>query len=116
MKRLLNAYALHRDMAILSGLDVLGNIDRRRQLVLWTIVCLRWPLLEQLLMENLDYVDAILDPVAPVKVPEAMRPLLERKSIRRIFQGDGIGIGLTKKTIQDFAELRASNSSAAAVG
>lgn len=116
MKRLLNAYALHRDMAILSGLDVLGNIDRRKQLVLWTIVCLRWPLLEQLLMENMDYVEPIVNPESDVVVPEAMQPLLGRPSVRRTFQGDGIGIGLDKKTIQDFAELRASNSSSAVVG
>ena len=116
MKRLLNAYALHRDMAILSGLDVLGNLEKRKQLVLWTIVCLRWPLLEQLLMENIDYVDPILDSQSKMVVPEAARVLIGRTSIQRIFRGDGIGVSLNKQVIQDFAELRASNSSSAAVG
>jgi len=116
MKRLLNAYALHRDMAILSGLDVLTDLVKRKQLVLWTIVCLRWPLLEQMLMENVEYVDLILGTNPTLDVPDATRSLLSRKSIQRVFGGDGIGVSLNKQVIQDFAELRASNSSSAAVG
>jgi len=116
MKRLLNAYALHRDMAILSGLDVLTDLDKRKQLVLWTIVCLRWPLLEQMLMDNIEYVDLILGTNPTMDVPDAARSLLVRKSIERVVRGDGIGVSLNKQVIQDFAELRASNSSSAAVG
>lgn len=116
MKRLLNAYALHRDMAILSGLDVLGKIEKRKQLVLWTIVCLRWPILEQLLMENIDYIDPMFDSRSEIVVPEAVRVLLARKSIQRVFHGDGVHVSLDKAAIEEFAELRASNSSSAAVG
>ncbi len=46
MKRLLNAYAIRRDLAILSGLDVLAHEGRRKKLALWTILALRWPVLE----------------------------------------------------------------------
>lgn len=116
MKRLLNAYALHRDMAILSGLDVLGNLKMRKQLVLWTIVCLRWPLLEQILIDNIDYVNAIHGRKTVAGIPEELRPLLKRESIQRVFQGEGVGVTLDKQIIQDFAELRTSNSSSAAVG
>ena len=45
MKRILNAYAVHRDLAILGGLDVLGDPALRGQLALWTILSMRWPLL-----------------------------------------------------------------------
>jgi hypothetical protein len=116
MKRLLNAYALHRDMAILSGLDVLGDLERRKQLVLWTIVCLRWPLLEQILMEKIEYVDVIRGKVTDIIIPKTLRPLLTRESVKDVFCGKGVDVRLGKKAIQKLAELRASNSSSAAVG
>jgi hypothetical protein len=52
MKRLLNAYAIRRDLAILSGLDVLAHEGRRKKLALWTILALRWPALEDFLREK----------------------------------------------------------------
>jgi KAP family P-loop domain len=116
MKRLLNAYALHRDMAILSGLNVLGDMKMRKQLVLWTIVCLRWPLLEQLLIDNLEYVDVINQSASTNAVPDQVRPLLKRESVKNVINGKGVGVKLDRKIIQDFAELRTSNSSSAAVG
>ena len=116
MKRLLNAYALHRDMAILGGIDVLENLYKRKQLVLWTIVCLRWPLLEEIVIENMDYVDVIHDLKPLETIPKMMQPLLGRDSIKRVFKGEGLGVVLDKGAIQEFAGLRTSNSSSAAVG
>ena len=51
---------------MLAGSDALQNLQKRKQLVLCTIVCLRWPMVEEALMENLEYVDAI-QLKAPVK-------------------------------------------------
>jgi hypothetical protein len=118
MKRLLNAYALHRDMAILSGVDVLGDLAKRKQLVLWTIVCLRWPLLEQVLIDNRDYVDLILRPeiVSDLRISPEIRSLFESESVKRVFRGEGVGEKLDKEIIDVFANLRTSNSSSSAVG
>jgi len=50
MKRFVNAYALQRDLALLGGLDIMETV-KRKQLALWTIVSLRWPLVEEYLIE-----------------------------------------------------------------
>ena len=47
MKRLVNAYSVNRAIATLSHIDV-----ERDQLVLWTILSLRWPLLAEYLEKN----------------------------------------------------------------
>jgi hypothetical protein len=127
MKRLLNAYAFHRDLGILAGLDVFQNVRKRKQLVLWTIVCLRWPMLEEALMENLEYADLILlaTPMtnAPKELqelfrgaPEWLQKLLISRSVKAVFSGQGLDIILDKTIVAEFAGLRTSNSSASAVG
>jgi hypothetical protein len=115
MKRLLNAYALHRDMAILGGIDVLDDLQKRKRLVLWTIVCLRWPLLEEILSENVDYADVIHGLQPPETLPKTMRRLLTRESVKEVFGGGNLGVQLDKTAIIEFAGLRTSKSGAATV-
>jgi hypothetical protein len=107
MKRLVNAYAVHRDLAILSGLDVLKDIERRKQLALWTILCLRWPMLEE-------YVLGRVAGRAEEPAPE-VRALLGSDEVRHVLNGDGVGATLDLESIGMLAGLRASAAAAGVV-
>jgi hypothetical protein len=106
MKRFVNAYALQRDLAVLAGLDIVDQ-TRRKQLALWTIVCLRWPQLEEYLLELA--FDKTREPKAET------RALLETESVKSVLAGKGVDAGLTLETLVQFAGLRASESTAGTV-
>ncbi len=107
MKRLINAYAIHRDLAILSGLNVLDDLKRRKQLALWTILCLRWPVLEEYLLQRVT--EGTAEQTAVVKA------LLQTKSVRDVLSGTAVGVSLDLEAVQRFAELRGSEAAAGAV-
>jgi hypothetical protein len=106
MKRFVNAYALQRDLAVLAGLDIVDH-TRRKQLALWTIVCLRWPLLEEYLLELA--FDRSREPKAET------RALLEAESVKSVLAGKGVDADLTLEAIVQFASLRASEATAGTV-
>lgn len=94
MKRLLNAYAIRRDLAILSGLDVLAHEGRRKKLALWTILALRWPALEDFLREKAGGDDS--EPSAEVAA------LLSGREVAEVVEGKDLGGPLT---LGDLKEL-----------
>lgn len=65
IKRLVNAYGIQRALAILSDLSLINTDEKRQQLVLWTIIQLRWPLLSEFLEKNPDRVDEIREGSPP---------------------------------------------------
>lgn len=118
MKRLVNAYTLLRDLAILGGSDLLfdTNTNARKQLALWSIVSLRWPLLKEHLEEHLeenpdetpDIIELICtrQPLPLVKVE--LTDLVKSNEVYRVFTGDGIGTKLDKKTICSLVGISAA--------
>jgi hypothetical protein len=106
MKRFVNAYALQRDLAVLAGLDIVDH-TKRKQLALWTIVCLRWPMLEEYLLELA--LDKTREPKAEV------RALLDAESVKGVLAGKGVDVNLVLDSIVQFAGLRASESTAGTV-
>jgi len=106
MKRFVNAYALQRDLALLAGLDIMETM-KRKQLALWTIVSLRWPLVEEYLIE-----------VAcgqTGKPSQNMVTLLNSESLQMVLNGQGVGTQLDLEAIREFAALRGSESTAGTV-
>jgi hypothetical protein len=99
MKRLLNAYTVHRDLAVLSGLNVLVDLSRREQLALWTILSLRWPLLRDYLVEQ---IEGRADPPE-----EGIRDLAASPEVRQVWTGEGIGASLDLETVQVLVGLGA---------
>lgn len=106
MKRFVNSYALHRDLAVLAGLDIL-DVGKRQQLALWNIISLRWPLLEEHLVE------LAANPLAEPS-PE-IRTLLDSDPVRAVMEGRGVGTGLDIPTIGLLAGLRGSEGGAGTV-
>jgi len=102
MKRFVNAYAVHRDLAILAGVD-LGDVVRRKQLALWTIVALQWPMLQ-------DYFVALLDGEAVTASPE-LRILYDSDDVQRVLKGEaaGVNVALDMAAVTAFSELRTAN-------
>lgn len=92
MKRLLNAYAVHRDLAILSGLNVLRDLRLREQLALWTIVSLRWPLLRDYLIDQIE--GRVDDP------GDAVRHLAGTPEVRQVLDGDKLEASLDRDSIR----------------
>lgn len=103
MKRLLNAYAVQRDLAILSGL-VLENETLRKQLVLWTILCLRWPALERHFLEKA----AGLAGHDRTPNPEIAQ-LLDSSPVTAVLAGAAIGAKLDDTAIEVLAGLRSAH-------
>jgi hypothetical protein len=102
MKRLLNAYAIRRDLAILSGLDVLGDEKRRKKLALWTILALRWPALEDFLREKAGGDDA--EPSAEVAA------LLLSSELKEVVLAPDLGGPLTLDDLKELLGFGAGNT------
>ncbi|HWS85687.1 MAG TPA: P-loop NTPase fold protein [Pyrinomonadaceae bacterium] len=120
MKRLVNAYSVLRDMALLAGVDVLGDIDRRKQLALWAIVSLRWPLLEEYLEGNPGAIDSIRegrtrDGQSPLIPDEGLQKLAESEEVSNVFKGGGTGTGLEGKVVSQIIGISAAQPTAATV-
>jgi hypothetical protein len=105
MKRFVNAYTLLRDLAVLGGSNVLFDLNTRRQLALWAIVSLRWPLLKERLEQHLqeypddDVITLICEEVpVPIHDPE-IQQLLRSPEVIKVFRGGDIGTRLDKETI-----------------
>jgi hypothetical protein len=107
MKRLLNAYAVHRDLAILAGIDILRDVTMRRRLALWTILCLRWPAVEDYLLGRAGGKTEEPDP--------DLLTLLNNADVQKVVNGEGIGTPLDLPSIGQLVGLRTSDTTAGAV-
>lgn len=107
MKRLLNAYTIQASLAILAGLD-LKNEERRKQLVLFTIITLRWPDLEREIANDIKIVDQIKKKEIPEQhtYNEEIKKLILDPEVQRVFGGDGIGVDLDTEAVQLFRNLQ----------
>ena len=122
MKRLVNAYSVLRDMALLADADVVGDISQRRQLALWAIVSLRWPLLEEYLEAHPEVIDSIRDgqmydgekkPLVPNK---GLQKLAESEEVRKVFKGAGTTpAGLQREVVCKIVGISAAQATAASV-
>ncbi len=101
MKRFVNAYALQRDLAVLGGLDI-AYTDKRKKLALWTLISLRWPLLEEYLIQL-----ASNDAAGP---SDEVRSLLQSESVGNVLEGEQVNVQLDIEAVKEFAALRGSES------
>jgi hypothetical protein len=111
MKRLLNAYSVQRDFALLGGLEVvLADVATRKKLVLWTILCMRWPALEDYLIEQAaerkENTMSVLSSLRLEEAPLDLRPLLANNPAEKILNGDGVEVSLDFKSISVLAGIR----------
>ncbi len=101
MKRLLNAYAIRRDLAILAGHEVLVDEARRKKLALWVILSLRWPAIED---------DLRARAAGQADEPsEEVAALLQTAEVRRIVEYLGAESPLTLADIAGFEGFEALN-------
>jgi hypothetical protein len=97
MKRLLNAYAIHRDFAVLAGIDVLADVDMRKRLALWTIIGMRWPTIEEYLTTKAAGL--------AVEATPGLAELFSSRAVRSVLNGDGIGVTLDLESVRVLAGL-----------
>src|SRR5271165_1401565 len=110
MKRLLNAYGVKRDEAILAGVPVLENLDKRKQMALWTIVCLRWPELEEVLVRKPEYADVLCGLQPGNSIPGEMQTLFDNEEVKKVFRGDGVNVLLDKLAVEHLTAFRTAKS------
>jgi hypothetical protein len=103
-----SVYLLFFPLASQSPDDPLvGENIVMKQLALWTILVLRWPVLAEYLEVHPEKVEQIGKPL-PNEVPETehLRELFQNDEVRDVIKGKGIGISLDKSAIQACACLR----------
>jgi hypothetical protein len=94
MKRVLNAYAIQRDLALLRNLDVLGDRTLRTKLALWTILALRWPMLGEYLVSA--------SRGRRAEASDEVTALLRDRNVRAVIEGSAYGVTLDLETIAAF--------------
>lgn len=111
MKRLVNAYRIQRDIAILYGLDT--DDDNLKKLALWTIITLQWPDLAEYLQSNPKEVNEIKDDsfyleLLPENIKIILSNLNEKEKVRRVLKGKtgnkDIKVFLDEKSIYLFTK------------
>jgi hypothetical protein len=95
MKRLVNAYGLARDVELIeSGAQVSTDTNAIKQLALWTILRLRWPLLAI----HLEHHPADIEKVGMTSnldhVAEALREVFDDPQLIDVVRGTGVGASL----------------------
>lgn len=116
MKRLINAYTFLRDSAVLAGSDVLFSVKARRQLALWAIVSLRWPILKDYVEGHLEqHPDGIPDIIEFIgnkkPIPELNPELLGlvgSPDVVKVFDGSIIGTKLERGMICSLTGISAA--------
>ena len=117
MKRLTNIYTFHEMLAVLARVDFDRLPVRRRQLALWTIVRLRWPLLAENLEINPDLAEELCrdsdhEQIVPVELENVFRAE-QIPSIRRVFNGKAVGTKLTSEAVNYLSPITSTGARAA---
>ncbi len=96
MKRLVNAYGVREASDLLAG----GMADPK-QLALWSILSVRWPLLAEYLETHPEAVEYFGGEAAPddAQIPESLRLLGHEAAVRRVIRGDAVGAFLDADAI-----------------
>lgn len=97
IKRLVNAYGIYRSLGLLQDYQLLDSKEKRKQFVLWTIASLRWPAFMEWLQDNPNEVDVIVNGAKPTLDWKEFEPLQTQPDICKVFQGHGVGTGLTRE-------------------
>jgi len=110
MKKLVNSYGLQRDLQVIEGGNVAGDEGELRQLALWTIVSIRWPLLAEYLADHPEEVSAIGEARPPdASVPDGFTPELDRlfrdEAVQAVVKGQGVkpAVRLDEAAIRRFS-------------
>jgi hypothetical protein len=95
MKRLINAYGLARDVELIeSGAQVSTDTAAIKQLALWTILRLRWPLLAQHLEHHPADIEKVGASANLDRVPEALHEAFDEPDLIAVVNGAGVGASL----------------------
>lgn len=102
MKRLVNAYDIFRALAILIDPTLIETEVKKDQLVLWTIISLRWPILAEYLAKHPNDInkwknESATEEFIPSR-PELVQ-LKDNQAVRNVFNGTALDDTGTEKMI-----------------
>lgn len=87
MKRFVNAYIIYQALATMADPDLVTDESKRKQLALWTIISLRWPVLAEYLELNPE----LLEKVKTGHLGEEekdIKELVNEAEVRRLFASE----------------------------
>jgi hypothetical protein len=99
MKRLVNSYSVNRAIAILSHVDI-----ERNDLILWTVISLRWPELAEYLEENPEKITPLLS-ADKSTLPDHLASWCCDDEVLRVLTGEPVNRGLTQDVVRKCAAL-----------
>jgi hypothetical protein len=110
MKKLVNAYGIQRHMQVLEGRNLHGDERQLRQLALWTILALRWPLLADYLAEHPSEVALIGSPTRREPKDDLtveLERLFRDDAVRQVVEGGDVKppVSLDADAIRGFLGL-----------
>jgi hypothetical protein len=113
MKRLVTAYGIYRALAMLTDISLVENLERRKELALWTIVQLRWPLLAEYLEKHPEKVDVITGIAQDGEDdPEFkdLRDLALSEEVKSVFNGQVVATKIDQETVRRLMGIKAASN------
>jgi hypothetical protein len=98
LKRFINAYAVLRDLTMLTDANVLRDVSMRKRLALWTILSVRWPAVADYLSERAAGREGNPDP--------EMLALLGSEPVQNVWNGHGVNAVLDLPSVGVFTGAR----------
>ena len=93
MKRLLSRYSINRVIVVLADPSLLETERHRAQLVLWTVLTLRWPLLADYLRDHVEHVEFIRKGIRlPDSAGEELCDLALDDNVQAVVAGRDLGM------------------------
>lgn len=114
MKRLINAYGVESALQLLQADEVDGDPIRMEQLVLWTILMLRWPILADFLGDHPKAIELLREGKVPPGVPNELEGLFTDEDVQQVVLGEAesVDASLDEEAIRAYAGLSEAESSA----
>lgn len=104
MKRLINAYGLARDVELIeSGAQVSTDTAAIKQLALWTILRLRWPLLAEHLEHHPADIKKVGTRTKLDRIPQELREAFAEPELVAVVSGEGVGVALDEAAVTRIA-------------
>ena len=108
LKRFATFYNVMRAIAILGDEEIISDLRRRDQFVLWLIVRTRWPLLADYLEEYPQHFKNFASGRSNKEIHPNVKNLVKSREVKEVLQGKGIKTRLDEDALNRFISLKAT--------
>lgn len=105
IKRLVNNYGIYRAIVILSDLELINSLEKRKKFVIWNILNMRWPLLVEYLEENPTELAGVLNGEEDQIGSEVIRELVKEPGVVKLFHDNEMEVHLDTDYVERILRL-----------